>query len=82
LAVEQQLMQIDSQDKQRRQLEVQIAELDSEHQAVSASLKQLRSSNDPLKQEHAHQEAELRSLHTAHEREDSAGRKKVRDFCH
>lgn len=70
-------MQIDSQAKQRLQLEAQIAELDTEHEALSAALKKLRGGNEPLKQEHARVEAELRSLQATHEKEDSAARQKV-----
>lgn len=77
LAIEQQLMQIDCQAKQRQQLEAQIADLDSEHGNLSSALKQLRGGNEPLKQEHVRVERELRSLDTAHEKEDSTARQKV-----
>ena len=71
-------MQIDGQAKQREQLEAQIGELDKEHETLSSSLKKLRGGNEPLKQEHARAETELRSLHAAHEKEDRVARQKVR----
>lgn len=75
--MEQQLMQIDGQAKQRQQLEAQIGELDVEHEGLSGALKKLRGGNEPLRQEHARVEAELCSLHTTHEKEDTAARQKV-----
>ena len=81
LAMEQQLMQIDSQEKQRQQLESQLQELDLEHEALNDALQKARGGNGPLKQEHSRVEAELRKLQSVHEQEDSAARQKVRGFC-
>lgn len=71
-------MQINSQMKQREQLEAQISELDKEHETLSSNLKNLRGGNEPLKQEYSRVEAELKRLHAAHEQEDSTARQKVR----
>ena len=75
-------MQINSQVKQRQQLEAQISELDKEHDTLSSNLKTLRGGNEPLKQQHSRVQAELHSLRAAHEKQDSAARQKVRLFSY